>query len=184
MPKNIGLSISGKNNTTMLSLKGSLNNSNENIPYEVRNLKISIMNLVIIPYMAHDWRKLEENIWFIEKLINKIDYYSSIYNNETLLMYKEVLMAYHTIIIQHIEIFNLEKKIVYNDVNNVSSIVFKTSIIRLKAEYEIYNLIFGKPQSGLHYNKIIIADILKLIQIDDITFDKIKNYILNKYPII
>jgi hypothetical protein len=183
MSRNIGLSITGKQNNSLLTLKGNLlNESNINLPIEVKNLQIAIMNIIIIPYMTQQWLKLNENMLLVENLKNRIDFYLKVYkNNDYLLLYKELLSAFEIIITQNIEINNLEKKILYDDKNNISSLVFKTTLIKLKPEYEIYNLVVGKPESSNKYNKIIIDDIVKLLQLDNITFDTIKNHIVNKY---
>ena len=61
------------------------------------------------------------------------------------------------------KIDNLEKKFIYTDKNNASTVIFKTNLIRLKPEYEIYNLILGKPNSVKEYNREILNDILKLL---------------------
>ena len=185
MPKNIGFSISGKNNISFISLKGNIyDNNNNNMSQHIKNIKISIMSLIIIPYMSQQWNKLEENKCFVEILMNKINFYLSIYkDNEYLLLYKELLSAFDTIVTQHTEIVNLEKNLFHNDIHNISSFVFKTNVIRLKPEYEIYNLIIGKPESGEMYNSTILNQILKLLEIDNITFDNIKSFIINNYKI-
>ena len=58
-------------------------------------------------------------------------------------------------------------------------------MIKLKPEYEIYNLIFGRPEKikNQMYDELIINDISNLLFINDINFNKIKNYINNKYNI-
>ena len=114
-------------------------------------------------------------------LTKQIDYYLSIYkDNEYLLLYKELLSAFEIIVTQHNEISNFEKKL-YNDGN---TFIFKTTIIRLKPEYEIYNLILGKPELIKDYDKTILNKITRLLEIDNVTFDNIKNYILQNYKIV
>jgi len=183
MTRNNCLSMTGKNTTSFISLKGYNSLSNE-IPLEIKNIKIMIMSLIIIPFLAKQWKKLEENICFIDNLTKKINLYLSIYpNNEYLLLYKDLLIAFETAVLQHIEITNLEKCFKNEEEKSVSTIVFKTSIIRLRPEYEIYNLILGKPGLiyGEKYNIYILDDILKLLELNDITFEYIKKYITNKY---
>ena len=53
----------------------------------------------------------------------------------------------------------------------------KTTRIRLKPEYEIYNLIFGKTEK---YDNDILNLIIKYNKIKNITFQEIKYLILNK----
>ena len=50
-------------------------------------------------------------------------------------------------------------------------------MIRLKAEYEIYNLIYGRPNKNELYDSSKLKIIKKLLQIENITFDDIKKKI-------
>ena len=95
-------------------------------------------------------------------------------------MYIEFIKAYDIIINERIQLENVEKKM-YDHLG--TAFVFKTNMIKLKPEYEIYNLIYGRPKKGETYNTIIISHIKTLIQIDDITFDKIKEIIINLFSL-
>jgi len=57
--------------------------------------------------------------------------------------------------------------------------VFKTSMIKLLPEYEIYDNIFGKPKRELKekYDENIIQKIKELLKEDDINYKKIKECI-------
>jgi len=184
MTRNNNFTIAGKSQHSSLSLTGCITDQiTNNLPAEIQNIKILIMKLIIIPFLAQQWNKLEENICFIDNLSNKIDFYLSIYNdNEHLLLYKDLLVAFETIVFQHMEIKNLEKYFRDED-ENIPTLVFKTTMVRLKPEYEIYNLIIGKPalNNGMKYNENILSDIRKLMILDYTNFDTIKTYITNKY---
>ena len=69
------------------------------------------------------------------------------------------------------------------DPNEVVSMIYNTSMIRLLPEYEIYNSIFGRPkrETNESYNELAIIDIKKCIQLENTTFQKIKDYIEHKY---
>jgi hypothetical protein len=187
MTRNHGFSITGKNINTIMSLKGfKCNESLDHIPIEVKNIKIMIMNLIIVPFMSKQWKKLEENICFLDILTRKIDSYLSMYvDNEYLLLYKNLLVAFETSVNQHMEINNLEKHFKTEGSSNAGTMVFKTTMIRFKAEYELYNLIVGKPQFkiGEKYKDPIILDIVKLLDLNTINFDYMKKYIQEKYNI-
>jgi len=189
MTRNNCLSITGKNTNTKMTLKGfirnecSINNNVIDVPLEIQNLKILIMNLIILPFIAKQWKKLEENICFLDILNKKIDQYLLIYvNNDYLILYKHLLLAFETVVNQHTEIKNLEKYF-RSDKKSISTMIFKTTLVKLKAEYELYNLIVGKPlfNCGESYDEKIIFDILKLLELHTINFDYIKNYIIKKY---
>ena len=51
----------------------------------------------------------------------------------------------------------------------------KPKMIQLKAEYEIYNLLYGTPSKHEIYDNTVLLKIRKLIQKEGITFDKIKH---------
>lgn len=76
---------------------------------------------------------------------------------------------------------NLEEKLYCNN-SNMSTMSFKTVMLRIKPEYEIYNLIFGKPNFKCEeYNTDILNDILTLLHTYNVTFIQIKTIISNKY---
>jgi hypothetical protein len=187
MTRNQGFSITGKSINTILSLKGiQYNEPLDHIPTEVKNIKIMIMNLIIVPFLSKQWKKLEENICFLEILTRKIDVCLSLHtNNEFLLLYKNLLVAFETSVNQHMEIKNLEKHFKQEGSTNAGTMVFKTSMVRFKAEYELYNLIVGKPafKNKEKYNDSILSDILKLLDLQTINFDFMKKYITEKYNI-
>jgi hypothetical protein len=182
MVRNAGFYLSGKTTTNFTKLHSQHNNSCD-IPVEVQQLKILIMNAIILPFMSKNWIKLEENLWLLDKINVKINLYSVLYTSDYLSLYKDVLTAVETAIFQHMEIENLEKQLYGSCGTDASTIIFKTPFMRLKAEYELYNLILGKPNAlnNETYNDNIINDIIKLINLNEISFNKIKNFIIKKY---
>jgi hypothetical protein len=77
---------------------------------------------------------------------------------------------------------DLEKKL-YGGTKDVSTLIYKTTMIRLKPEYEIYDVILGKPNRKFNeiYNDFIIKDIERMLTIENINFNQIKEIITNKY---
>jgi hypothetical protein len=73
----------------------------------------------------------------------------------------------------------------YNGNKDVLTLMYKTTMIKLKPEYEIYDNILGKPERSLNqkYNEEIINVIQHLLNIDNINFNKIKEIISQKYSI-
>lgn len=175
------LCLSGKLNANTHNLSGKISNhSSFNEPTEVKQIKIQIMNKLFIPLAANKWEYLKENTFIIDIILRKISNYYNKYKIEDLLMYIEFIKAYDIIINERIQLENVEKKM-YDHLG--TAFVFKTNMIKLKPEYEIYNLIYGRPKKGETYNTIIISHIKTLIQIDDITFDKIKEIIINLFSL-
>ena len=185
MPRNIGLSLRGNSgNNNLLNIKGFTQNSSDNSSIQIKEIRTTIMTLIIIPFMSKQWNILEENICFLDILTNKINTYLSIYsNNEYLLLYRDLLFAFETAVFQHLELRNLEKSL-YNDEDNknLSTMIFKTSMVRLRPEYELYHLILEKPRLNLgeKYNEEILKDIVKLLDMNNVNYNYIKNYILQK----
>lgn len=188
MPRNISLSMLGSKNQNYFNICGNnkVNRSNTNtdadIPSEVKKIKIQILNYFIIPFMSKNWEVLEENLVFFDIIIEKLTLFNLKYPNLNLSIYVDLLQSFETSIFLNIENTNLEEKLYGGDCS-MSTILFKTVMLRIKPEYEIYNLIFGKPNLnfGETYNMIILTDILVLLHTDNITFVQIKTNISNKY---
>ena len=52
-------------------------------------------------------------------------------------------------------------------------------MLRLKPEFELYNLIIGRPdfKSGKTYDQTMLNNIIILLKVENITFEQIKNKI-------
>jgi len=185
------LSLTGKNLYNRLNLSGKKFSNETTIVLEIKKIKIHILNNLIIPLMSKQWKVLNENILCLNKIKNKLDYYYDMYKLDELLIYKEMLLFFDYIICQNQQLVNLERKLYLNtnegDENtntNFSTMVYTTNtIIKLKPEYELYNLILGKPDKKLNqkYNGSIISSIQKMLTDDNITFNIIKETIIKKY---
>jgi hypothetical protein len=173
MRKHTSLSLTGKNTYNTPSLSGLNNTSNES--NDIKMLKINILNKLLIPLISNQWDILYENICLLENIKNKIN------DTEDMLIYKEIIKAIETIFFEHKQLETLEQK-VYGSAD-MSTMIYKTSLIRLKPEYEIYNVIIGKPDKYKKekYNQLIIDDIKLLLTNENIDFDKIRNFIIKKY---
>lgn len=177
------LSLSGKKTYNTLNISGKqLYFGKSKISEEIDNFKISILNNLIFPLISKDWQSLNENMYSLDRLKTKIDTYYESYKLDDLLIYKEVINAIELVLMEHKELEVLEKKI-YGETTNLSTMIYKTAMVKLKPEYEIYNLILGKPSRTLNQTYIdeVINDINKLLSQTDINFNKIKEFICNKY---
>ena len=108
----------------------------------------------------------------INSLKQKIESFYLKYKIDDLLLYKDILEMIEIVINEHNQLFDLEKE--KYSLNNSNSLIYKTKMIRLKAEYEIYNLIYGKPDKNELYDTNKLKIIKNLLQIENITFDNIK----------
>jgi hypothetical protein len=182
--------LSGNNLTGINFYGNSLNLTgkyiyNYNYNYTSTNLRIKklkerILNNYLIPLVSKQWSVLKENIYFIDEIQNKIKYHTEIYKTDELVAYNDMLKVFKVLIEKQKLLEDYDKNMNGNrDPNEIMTMVFKTSIIKLLPEYEIYDSIFGKPKRDLNekYDEEIINTIQELLKEDDITYTKIKDYI-------
>ena len=161
----------------------SINNFNKSkiIPLPVNKLKKSIIDNFIIPIHLNNWTSIKENFFLLDKIQQKINKYKDNYDNHDLEIYEHLITFIKNIFDQHNEFQELESKLYGKNTleNNLATLIYKTPTIRLKPEYEIYNLIFGKPDKKNEetYNMSYINEIQQMLNEDDVTFEKIKNKI-------
>ena len=58
----------GKNNMCSNNLLGKHEYGQKSIPNEIRNLKIKIINNIILPLISKQWTELYENMFFLENI--------------------------------------------------------------------------------------------------------------------
>jgi len=177
-----GVNVYG-NNLNLLgkySYNYNYNYSSTNI--KIKKLKERILNNYLIPLVSKQWNVLKENIYFIDEIQNKIKYHNDIYKQDEpeLVAYNEMLKVFKVLIEKQKILEDYDKTMNgKRDSNEIMTMVFKTSMIKLLPEYEIYNSIFGKPKRELNekYDNDIISKIKELLKEDDITYKKIKDYV-------
>ena len=186
----MNVSLSGKNVFNEINLSGKSMYSKKNIPLEIKNLKIKIFNEYLIPLFSKNWDVLDESVFFIQKIKKKIHSFYQSYKLEDLLFYIDFLKLIEIIIEKQKLLENAENQLYRSSSleskEKVVSMVFKTSMIKLLPEYELYHVIIGKPKRELKekYNEVIIHDLKKLLELESMNFNKIKDLILEKYKTI
>jgi hypothetical protein len=147
---------------------------------KIQKLKERILSNYLIPLVSKKWDVLKENIYFIDEIQKKIQYYNELHKTDELVAYNDMLQVFKVLIekqkiLEDYDKNNNNKR----DANEIMSMVFKTSMIKLLPEYEIYDNIFGKPKRELKekYDENIIQKIKELLKEDDITYKKIKECI-------
>ena len=147
---------------------------------KIKKLKDRILNNYLIPLVSKQWDVLKENMYFIDEIQKKIQYHYDIYKSDELIAYNDLLKVFKVLIEKQklLEDYD-ENKNGKRDPNEIMTMIFKTSIIKLLPEYEIYDSIFGRPKRELNekYDDVVIAKIKELLKEDDITYKKIKEYI-------
>ena len=145
---------------------------------KLKEIKIYLLNKILLPAIQNNWDKLKENLLCLNNIENKLNYYSEKYPLGELDYYKNLIHLTELLMLKDKEIKLLEKN--NNDTDSISTIFYKTCYVKLKPEYEIYNLILGKPKRGQGYNTDIINNINILLKKDNISFQEIKSNIENK----
>ena len=175
------LSLSGKTIIKPNNISGKILCQENNIPLDVNKTKIFIMNTIIIPLISKQWNKLQENLYCLDKIKKKMDTYYRYYKIEDFIIYKELINAFENILSEHKQLEELEKT-VYGTSKDLSTMIYKTALVRLKPQYEIYDIIFGRPirSKNEEYNQNIIDEIENLLKVDGITFDNLREIIENK----
>ena len=149
-------------------------------PDEIYLLKQSIINQFILPLCKSNWHEIKENMFNISRFQNRIKNYKKKYNNPDLNFYDQILDFIIITFSEHLNLQNLEQKVYGNDKTHAANLIQKIKYIRLKAEYELYNTILGKPdfKNKENYNPEIISSIKSLLKNENITFKEINNKII------
>ena len=170
--------LTGKNKDRLLS-----------IPVEVKKIKISILNTYLLPFLSKKWSKINENLFLLDQWKEKIDFYYKCFKIEELLVYKDILYILDVFMQPYTQLEDMEKKLYGTSSSagskeQIISMVYRTTMIKLKPEYELYDAILGKENrdANKNYKEDIIKDIQKQMILENTDFQKIKEYITNKYP--
>ena len=177
------INLTGFTNINEQNLKGKTDAIHKP-SYKIHNLKKYILTNYIIPLYSEQWTILNKNKLFIDETIKQLNLYYKLYKLEDINLFLELLKIIKLIIDKNELLTDLEdkNKKMY-DKNNIINMVYKTTKIQILPEYEIYNLIIGKPTKKEPYNDNIINDIKSLITTENIPYDKISKYIINKYNV-
>tara|TARA_X000001036_G_scaffold439750_1_gene492098 strand:+ start:2150 stop:2677 length:528 start_codon:yes stop_codon:yes gene_type:complete len=173
------LSLKGNNEIHPLNLKGqalSLGNSVITLDIHFEKWKSKMMNRLIIPILQKKWTEIYENIFIITVFKKDLEQFST---HPQIDFYRNILTFVERVYNDHEEISHLEK-IMYSDGKDGTQLLYKTTMIRVAAEYEIYHSIFGQPHSS-EYDLTIINSIREYMHIDNITYKDIKQKIETIY---
>lgn len=180
----MSIMLTGKYNLNNChNLLGKTIHSGQCISDEIKKLKEKILNNYLIPLYTKQWSKLNQNLFFCERIKKKLNHYHNVYKSYDLLAYIDLLKVIQ-ILFEKFKSAETESNnhITSGKKSELASIVYKTSRVKLLPEYEIYDSILGKPKRELKekYNDMIIDEIKGLLLLDNIDYDTIKNH-LSKY---
>jgi len=179
-------SLSGKNygREAFWNLMGKRERESRRPTIEMMKLKSKIIQLFLLPLISKQWGQLYENRFFLENIKAKVEYYYRTHGWEDLLLYRDILRALDLVMTEHMQLEDLEKKIHSRQGEEFTSIVYKTTMIRLKPEYELYDTIFGKPkrEKDQAYSEAILSCIRRLLNQENITFSQIQEQLIQQFP--
>lgn len=178
--------LNGKNYLNSHNLKGITIHQNQEIPVKIRKLKEKILDNFVVPIFTKKWNTLNENQYFIENIQKNINYYYDTYKLDELTIYVELIKVIKMLIENNQTLQNYENNMTTDlNTNEIVSLIFKTTKIRLLPEYEIYDNIIGKPKKELNqtYKEDVINIIKKLLEQENMTYFKIKEYITKNYDV-
>ena len=169
------LSLCGKNRLNPHNLLGK-NNYNQNLNNfsNIKKIKDKIIKNYLIPLFSKQWTELIENLFLIDTIYTKLNDYYKIYKIDELLTYIDLIDVLKLLVEKHklleetsnSNFSNFSNSNSSKSKNELLSLVFKTTSIKLLPEYELYDSILGKPKKELKqkYNELIIHDIQTLIK--------------------
>lgn len=165
------LTLSGSNQIHPLNLTGkpfSTGNNSMSVDIQFERWKTKLMNRLVIPILQKNWVEIYENIFIVSIFKKEIEQYK---NRKDIDFYRNILTFVERVYNDHEELDHLEK-MVYNDGGEGTRMLYKTTMIRIAAEYEIYHSIFGKPESQ-EYDQDILGRIRSYMSMENITYKEI-----------
>ena len=168
-----------------LNLTGKSLCSKQSPSFIIHSIKTKMISQFLVPLFSNQWDILMHNALLIDKYLVQLNELFKKYKLAELSVYVELLKVIKIVCHEHSLLLDAENNFSYSkDPSNIVSLVYKTTSIKLLPEYEIYNSIYGRPKKENKevYNTDIIYDIKQLLKKNKITYMKIKEYILGKYP--
>lgn len=181
MKYNSSRMLNGTNNFSYRSLH-SLNMCSVDLPSHIKELKTILFNRIIFPLIQNNTTSILKNSYILPKIKDKFIKYSLLYKNLGLQFYNDLILLIEKMI-EHIEENNNFQEKFIELKRGVGDFVVRVTRLRLLAQFEIYNLIFGFPQNGQKYDDIKIGFIKNLIRNDKLTFEQIQEIVLKEFPL-
>ena len=167
------MSLSGKATNYGISLKGNNNQDNSMYMPELHSIKTSCINIFLLPLQSENWAIPLENQFLLDIHKQKLSTLYLFFKNEEIIHYLEIISLLQILL----PIYEKWKKDNPDTKNNIISMVYITTMLKIKPEYEIYHQIFGKPNRILNeiYNSKHLLNIQTWMKEENITIDKLKH---------
>ena len=170
------ISLTGRASNNQINLTGYEQTTRVSTNHHVRRFKTVVFDKFIGPLMRNDWTSLAQNYIVIDGLRERVEKYYKETGSDDLKMYSELLRLVMDMFVKHRYFENLGAS--GQEGNNMAKLVAMLPALRLRPEYEIYNLIIGEPDEDEYYDDTQIARIAQLIKDEEMTVDKIREIIV------
>jgi len=171
------MSLTGKKICMRNNLAGKTIIEEGGEPPKLKEFKMLMMNLFVIPLIKKNWHVVYENLFRIDIYRKRLEEYCQLYPKSDLELYKYIIRLIYSIHSEHMELSDLEKKM-YENEEGTATLAQRTTRIRLKAEYELYNLILGQPTNGEQYDDLVLGKIKNLLTDESLSVEQIKEKIM------
>ena len=177
------ISMNGKKRYQYLSNLGGKKTNLCITPKPILDIQETIMDNIILPLVNSQWNTVQENLFLVDILKARVDSYIKFYNMPSLVLYKNILTIYNKALNEHIQYIKLERIVYPAEGDNICKFVYKTSMIKLKPEYDLYHLIIGAPNlaNNERHDPLIINNIQQLMNQPNINFQTIKTILLQNW---
>jgi len=134
-------------------------------------VKAQILNAIVLPFLAQDWEALRNNMFLLDTMKSRLAQNFSADNS----LYSDIVSCFELAICDHLMGGDGGLP---GEGKSFADMTFRTSIVRLKPEYELYHLILGVPEDAA-YNQDTLASIAQMVASPDLlTFVQIQQRIL------
>ena len=148
-------------------------------PYYITRIKKIIFDRFITPLFTKNWQIIEQNIFSVSNIKQKLEKYIQKDGHEDLQVYLSFLNVVIEVLGEHNHFENLEK--LYHPKDTVGTIKFKIPKIRLRPEYELYKLIVGKPKKFKDYDDRVLKYIETQLNNEFVEFNTIKENVKKEF---
>ena len=176
-------SLSGNNLTNHNnnhSLYGSFVSQQSNIANQsLHNFKHNVLSNILMNYYRKNYKQLKNELLFKDSYIQTLNHYVESNKEKYFIELQPYIILLNNLeeMIKQMEtIEHYETKYNKYTSNKEINISFTLPEIKILPEYEIYNIIYGKPsfKLGQEYNTVILNKIKKLLKNPNINFELLK----------
>lgn len=173
----------GDNRISFRTLTSNDSYNSSKTPNMIINIKKILFNRILMPLIKDNVISAKKNSYIIPKIKKKIIDLSKLYKKQNLDFYMDLINLSEKMLEKIEENENYQENILKHN-GSLGDFVVRVHRLRLLAQYEIYNMIFGQPNKNEQYDEIKIAYIVNLLDNDNLTFESMEEMIKKEFNII